>query len=109
MGGMIFPVVLLETAPQASGLRIWPPLPSVEEVRRSPCEGLQSQARLAANQVGARSQVKGVAIENTILANKVFCKGGRDVQLAVLHVCVFISVGGHFKLSISRPCDEQAK
>lgn len=109
MGGIIFPVVLLETAPQASGFRIWPPLPSVEDVRRSPCEGLQSQARLAANQVGARSQVKSVAIENTVLANNVFCKGGRDVQLAVLHICVFISVRGHFELSISRARDEKAK
>ena len=50
-----------------------------------------------------------MAIENTVLANNVFCKGGRDVQFAVLHICVFISVGGHFKLSISRPLDEQVK
>jgi hypothetical protein len=85
-GGIIFPVVLLETAPQASGFRIWPPLPSAEEVRRSPCDRLNGQARLAANQVGARSQVKGVAIENLITANDVCCKGWCDVQLAVLYV-----------------------
>ena len=45
-GGIIFPVVLLETAPQASGLIIWPPLLSVEEVRGSPCDELKAKLDL---------------------------------------------------------------
>lgn len=52
-GGMIFPLVLLETAPQASGFGIWPPLPSVEEGEEKSLGRDKSQPRLAANQVSA--------------------------------------------------------